>query len=144
MARFKGVIRNVTLGKEDMKKLLSMPLDEIDEWSPVKVRILPKWEDVSRTLAKAMIEKIKENNAKGKPSTFIIPAGSYARPPLMYPYVVEMSVKERINWKNAWTLWSRDKQMNMIFLAYQKPECGVIIMVAVPIFLISRIGLFFP
>ena len=103
MPRFKGIVRNITLSKEDMKKLLSMPLDKIDKWSPIKVVVLSKWEDVSRTLAKAMIDKIKENNAAGKPSTFIIPAGSYARPPLMYPYVVEMSVKEKISWKNVWT-----------------------------------------
>jgi len=87
MPGFKGIVRNVTLRKEDMEKLLAMPLDEIDKWSPVKVVILPKWEDVSRALAKAMIEKIKENNKAGEPSTFIIPAGSYARPPLMYPLI---------------------------------------------------------
>ena len=60
MPRFKGIVRNVTLSKEDMEKLLTMPLDEIDKWSPVKVVLLPEWEDVSRTLAKAMIEKIRE------------------------------------------------------------------------------------
>ncbi len=72
MPRFKGVIRNVILSKEDMEKLLSMPLHETDKWSPVEVVVLAKWEDVGRALAKAIIEKIKKNNAAGKPSTFIM------------------------------------------------------------------------
>jgi len=46
MPRFKGIVRNVTLSKEDMEKLLTMSLDEIDKWSSVKVVVLPKWEDV--------------------------------------------------------------------------------------------------
>ena len=88
MPRFRGIVRNITLSKEDMERLLTMPLDEIDKWSSIKVVVLPKWEDVSRALAKSMIDKIKENNKVGRPSAFIIPAGSYARPPLMYPYVI--------------------------------------------------------
>ncbi len=31
MPRFKGIVRNVTLSKKDMEKLLTMSLDEIDK-----------------------------------------------------------------------------------------------------------------
>jgi len=29
--RFKGIVRNVTLSKEDMSKLLNMSLEEVDQ-----------------------------------------------------------------------------------------------------------------
>lgn len=103
MPRFRGIVRNVTLSKSDMKKLLAMPLDEIQDWSPVRIVVLQCWEDVGRVLAKAMVETIKENNAAGRLSAFIIPGGSYERPPLMYRYVVELSNNLKISWKNVWT-----------------------------------------
>ncbi len=31
----------------------------------------------------------------------IIPAGSYARPPLMYPYVVEVIIEEEIGFQRS-------------------------------------------
>lgn len=103
MPRFEGIARNVTLSKDDMKKLLKMPLDDIDDWSPVDVKIMDKWEEVHRYYARSMIDKIEEKNDKGKPATFIIPAGSCYRPPKMYSYVVEMAEKEGVDWDNVWT-----------------------------------------
>ena len=37
MPRFEPIVRNVTISREDMAKLLAMPLDEMDAWSPVNV-----------------------------------------------------------------------------------------------------------
>lgn len=97
--RFKGIVRNVTLSKEDMNKLLNMPLEEINEWSPVKVVLLPDREAVAQAMATSMVNKIKENNEQGKITTFILPVG----PTAQYPIAAEISNKERVSWKNVWT-----------------------------------------
>ena len=97
--RFKGIVRNVTLSKEDMSKLLNMSLEEVDEWSPIKVILFDGWEAVVQALAESMVNKIKENNKAGKITTFILPVG----PTGQYPIAVEMSNKERVSWKNVWT-----------------------------------------
>jgi len=97
--RFKGIVRNATLTQEDMHKLLNMPLEEIDEWSPVKVVLFDDWDSVIQAMAGSMVDKIKENNGAGKITTFILPVG----PTEQYPIAAEMSNKERVSWKNVWT-----------------------------------------
>ncbi len=97
--RFKGIVRNVTLSKEDMRKLLDMPLEEVDDWSPVRVVLHPDWEPVMQAMATSMVNKIKENNAQNKITTFIVPVGPVAQ----YPIAAEMSNRERVSWKNVWT-----------------------------------------
>jgi glucosamine-6-phosphate deaminase len=97
--RFKGIVRNVTLSKEDMRKLLDMPLEVVDDWSPVRVVLHPDWEPVMQAMATSMVNKIKENNAQNKITTFIVPVGPVAQ----YPIAAEMSNRERVSWKNVWT-----------------------------------------
>lgn len=99
LQRFRAIVRNVTLSKPDMKKLLEMPLDEIDAWSPVRVSIFDNWRGVMETMAAAMVDKIKENNQQGKVTTFILPVG----PVEQYPIAAEISNREGISWKNVWT-----------------------------------------
>ena len=97
--RFTGIVRNVTLSKEDMGTLLNMPLDEIDDWSPVKVVIYPDWQSPMEAMAQSMVDKIKENNSQAKSTAFIVPVGPVAQ----YPIAAEISNKERVSWKNVWT-----------------------------------------
>ena len=95
--RFQGIVRNVTLSKEDMTKLLNMPLEEVDEWSPVNVILFDDWEGVVQSMAQSMVDKIRENNKAGKITTFILPVG----PTGQYPIAAEMSNKERVSWRNV-------------------------------------------
>jgi len=97
--RFQGIVRSVTLSKEDMAHLLTMPLDEIDEWSPVRVALLPDRGAVAQAMATSMVNKIKENNALGRITTFILPVG----PTAQYPLAAQMSNAERVSWRNVWT-----------------------------------------
>jgi len=97
--RFQGIVRNVTLSREDMHKLLDMPLDEMDDWSPVKVVIYDSWQPLMEAMAQSMVDKIVENNKQGKITTFIVPVGPVAQ----YPIAAEISNKERVSWKNVWT-----------------------------------------
>ena len=97
--RFRGIVRNVTVSKEDMLRLLEMPLDGMDEWSPIRVVVLPTYEACTDAMAKSMVDEIRKNNQQGRITTFILPVG----PVTQYPVAAEISNRERISWKNVWT-----------------------------------------
>lgn len=97
--RFQGIVRSVTLSREDMQRLLAMPLEEMDAWSPVKVLVFEERRHAMEAMARSMVETIRENNAQGKITTFILPVG----PVEQYPIAAEISNRERISWKNVWT-----------------------------------------
>lgn len=97
--RFRGVVRTVTLTREDMTKLLDMPLDEMNDWSPIKVQVFDTWPPAMETMARIMVDQIAANNAQGKITTLILPVG----PVEQFPIAAEISNRERISWKNVWT-----------------------------------------
>ncbi len=97
--RFQGIVRSVTLTKEDMAHLLTLPLEEMDEWSPVRVLLFDGWEDLLGAMARSMVETIKEDNRAGRATTFILPVG----PTEQYPIAAEISNRERVSWQNVWT-----------------------------------------
>ncbi len=97
--RFKGVVRNVTLTREDMKKLLELPLEEMGDWSPVKVVLFPDMKAVCTAMARNMVDMVAQNNRLGKPTSFILPVG----PTAQYPIAAEMSNSEEVSWANVWT-----------------------------------------
>jgi len=99
MPRFEGVVEKVTLKAEDMERLLTLPAEKIDSWSPLSVVILPDTDTLYRTFARSIAEKIKKNNESGKPTRIILPVG----PTPQYPLLAALSNKERIRWKNVWT-----------------------------------------
>jgi len=82
-----------------MQKLLTVPLNEINDWSPVQVVVLPDRAAVMQVLARSMIDRIKANNEKGTMTKFILPVG----PTEQYPIAAEISNKERVSWKSVWT-----------------------------------------
>lgn len=87
------------LSNEDLERLLSMPAEEIDQWSPVKVVILPDTGALYGAFAKSIAEEIKKNNSKGKDTKLILPVG----PTPQYPILVDITNRERISWRNVWT-----------------------------------------
>ena len=97
--RFQGIVRNVTLTREDMQKLLEMPLDQMDDWSPVRVELFDSREPAMERMARIMVDQIAANNAENKITTLILPVGPVAQ----YPIAAEMSNREGISWKNVWT-----------------------------------------
>ena len=97
--RFEGIAEKVTLRAEDMQKLLTMPAEEIDSWSTVRVVILPDTDTLYRVFARSIADKIKTNNEAGKPTKIILPVG----PTPQYPILADISNKERISWRNVWT-----------------------------------------
>jgi len=99
MPRFKGITATQVLGKEDLERLLTMPPEEIDKWSPVKVEIVPDHKTLYEKFARSIANLIKKNNAARKPTKIILPVG----PTPQYPILAEMTNRERISWKNVWT-----------------------------------------
>jgi len=99
MPRFKGIIQRVALSTEDLEKLLTIPPEEIDAWSPVKVVILKDQETLYETFARSIADKIKKNNEANKPTKLILPVG----PTPQFPILAEICNKEKISWKNVWT-----------------------------------------
>jgi glucosamine-6-phosphate deaminase len=97
--RFRGIVRNITLSKEDMAHLLDLPLEEMDEWSPVQVVLFDDWQGVLEAMARSMVDQIVENNEAGRITTFIVPVG----PTGQYLIAAEVSNRERVSWKNVWT-----------------------------------------
>jgi glucosamine-6-phosphate deaminase len=97
--RFQGIVRNVTLTREDMQKLLDMPLDQMDDWSPVRVEVFDTWRPVMERMARILVDQIIANNAEGKITTLILPVG----PVEQYPIAAEISNREGVSWKNVWT-----------------------------------------
>ena len=81
MPRFEPIVRNVTISREDMAKLLAMPLDEMDAWSPVYVQVLDPWRAVMEAMAQIMVDCIKANNAAGRITTLILPVGPQSSTP---------------------------------------------------------------
>jgi glucosamine-6-phosphate deaminase len=97
--RFQGIVRNVTLSKKDMAHLLDMPLEEMDEWSPIQVILFDDRRGVHEAMARSMVERIAKNNEAGRITTFIVPVG----PTEQYPIAAEISNREQVSWKNVWT-----------------------------------------
>lgn len=99
MPKFKGITQRVVLSGEDLERLLSMPAEEIDEWSPVKVVILPDTKTLYETFARSIAEEINRNNGRGKETKVILPVG----PTPQYPMLADITNRERISWKKVWT-----------------------------------------
>jgi glucosamine-6-phosphate deaminase len=76
-----------------------MPLEEIQQWSPVKVVLFGTRERLIEHMARAMVDTIAENNAAGKTTAFIVPVG----PTDQYPVAAALSNQRKISWKNVWT-----------------------------------------
>lgn len=49
--------------------------EKLGEGSSIRVEILPTAEDVANDFARVMANKVRENNAAGKPTCFILPVG---------------------------------------------------------------------
>lgn len=96
---FEGIVTNMTLSKEDYLKLLTLPIEEIDKNSRVKVIIFENKDEIYFHFARTLVDKIKKNNETNQKSRFILPVG----PTPQYKIIAELTNKERINWKNVWT-----------------------------------------
>ncbi len=105
--RFRGIVRDVTLSREDMQRLLAMPWEEVDDWSPVRVRVFTRYDEALRALAESMVATVRQNNRLGRPTSFIVPVGPVGQ----YAVAAEISNRERLSWRNVW-LFNMDEYLD--------------------------------
>ena len=100
MKRFIGIPTTYSLTKEDFNKLLTLPAEEIDSWSPVRVVILKDQKELHYRFARSIADKIIKNNKNSIPSKFMLPVlGDMPQ----YEILAEITNTEKISWKNVWT-----------------------------------------
>jgi uncharacterized HAD superfamily protein len=75
MPRFKGQVATVVLTSEELHRLLTLPAEEIDEWSPVKVEVLKDKDALYEKFARSIAGTIKKNNQEGKTTAIVLPVG---------------------------------------------------------------------
>ena len=99
MPRFKGQIATVVLSSEELNRLLTLPAQEIDEWSPVKVEMLEDKNALYDKFARSIADTIKKNHQEGKTTAIVVPVG----PCPQYRILAAICNRERISWKKVWT-----------------------------------------
>lgn len=83
-----------------MRDIMSIPPQELGKGSPIKVEILETRADVANDFARVMAAKIRENNALGKPTAFILPVG----PTSQYRRLARLCNVEGISCRNLITI----------------------------------------
>ena len=58
-----------------LRDIMRIPPEGLGEGRSIRVEILPTAEDVANDFARVMANKVRENNAAGKPTCFILPVG---------------------------------------------------------------------
>ncbi len=98
MGNFKGVLTHQTLSDEDFKKLMTMPIEEIKNWSNVGVRIVEDAQILYKQMARSIADVIIRNNKENKNTKIILPVG----PTPQYPILAEIINFEKINLEKLW------------------------------------------
>lgn len=75
-----------------------IPATDLGKGSKVPLKCLGDSETVFCEMAREMAQTIKENNAQGRRTVFIVPVGPVGQ----YPYFVRMVNEEHISLKNCW------------------------------------------
>ncbi len=83
-----------------MRDIMSIPPEELGKGSPIKVEILETQADVANDFARVMANKIREHNALGKTTAFILPVG----PTPQYRRLARLCNLEGISCRNLITI----------------------------------------
>lgn len=98
MGNFKGILTHQTLSDEDFKKLMTMPTEELENWSNVGVRVVENAQILYQQMARSIADVIIKNNKENKNTKIILPVG----PTPQYPILAEIINFEKINLEKLW------------------------------------------
>jgi glucosamine-6-phosphate deaminase len=98
MGNFKGILTHQTLSDEDFKKLMTMPTEELENWSNVGVRVVENAQTLYQQMARSIADVIIKNNKENKNTKIILPVG----PTPQYPILAEIINFEKINLEKLW------------------------------------------
>ena len=82
-----------------LDQMMTVPAERLAELSKMGIEILPDRKSIHEHFARTIADTIKEHNARGERSSFILPVG----PTEHYPILVETCNRERISWKHVYT-----------------------------------------
>ena len=98
MSKFKGIVTHQTVIDEDFKKIMTVPIDQISNYSNVGVKIVKDAETLYKTMARSIADVIINNNSKGNITKIILPVG----PIPQYPILAKILNEEKVSLKNLW------------------------------------------
>lgn len=74
----------------------TIPAEKLGEGSPIRVEVLETDQDLYHDMARTMLNKVRENDAAGKPTVFILPVGPVGQ----YRRMARICNLERISLRN--------------------------------------------
>lgn len=98
MGNFKGVFTHQTVSMEDFTKLMTMPTEEIKNWSTVGVKIVENAAVLYKEMARSIADVIIKNNKENKNTKIILPVG----PTPQYAILADIINSEKINLQKLW------------------------------------------
>ena len=98
MGNFKGLMTHQTVSDDDFEKIMTIPSEEISNWSNVGVHIVGSALELYEKMARSIAGIIIENNKKNTLTKIILPVG----PTPQYPILVNILNSNKINLKNLW------------------------------------------
>jgi len=98
MGRFAGLVTHRTVSNKNFQKMMSMPFDEIERWSNVKVEIVENSNKLYSKMARSIADAVAVNNKAAKISKIILPVG----PTPQYKILADIFNREKINLKYLW------------------------------------------
>jgi glucosamine-6-phosphate deaminase len=98
MGIFEGILTHQTVSLEDLNKLMSIPADEIKNWSNVGVKIVENTGMLFQHMAKSIADVIINNNNEDRNTKIILPVG----PTSQYAILASIIIEEKINLENTW------------------------------------------
>jgi len=98
MGNFKGILTHQTLSDEDFARLMTMPVEELEEWSNVGVKIVDDANTLYQQMARSIADIIIKNNRENRNTKIILPVG----PTPQYDILKQIINSEKINLKNLW------------------------------------------
>lgn len=79
-----------------MDDVTTIPAEKLGEGSPIRVEVLPTDEDLYHDMARTMLNKVRENEERGRPTVFILPVGPVGQ----YARMARICNIERISLRN--------------------------------------------
>lgn len=98
MNKFNGIVTNQTVSDEDFKKMMTLPIKDIDKYSNVKVDVVKDANLLYSKMARSIADIVTSSNNAGRITKIILPVG----PTPQYPILADICNKEKINLKNLW------------------------------------------
>ncbi len=98
MNKIKGIITHQTVRDEDFSMIMSLPAQDIAEYSNVGVKIVKDSQKLYDTMARSIADVMIKNNSRGALSKIILPVG----PTPQYQILAEICNTEKVSLEKVW------------------------------------------